>query len=107
MPTVVIPWALAHSTALRMFGLLPEPEIASTRSPGDARFLSCSTKMRSYPSSLAQAMIPAVLSVRLRTFSRFWYSKSRRVHLFRSSQRCEALAAEPPLPMTKTNRPAW
>ena len=41
------PVALAHSTALRMFGLLPEPEIASSRSPGEARFLSCSTKIRS------------------------------------------------------------
>ena len=42
--------------------------------------------------------MPAVLSVRLRTLSRFWFSKSRRVHLARSSQRCEALAPEPPLP---------
>jgi len=46
-PTVVIPWVLAHSTALRMLGLLPEPEMARRTSPGEARFLSCSTKMRS------------------------------------------------------------
>ena len=50
--------SLAHETALRMLGLLPEPEMASSRSPGEARFFSCSTKMRSYPSSLAQAMMP-------------------------------------------------
>jgi hypothetical protein len=53
-PTVTIPFALAHSTALRMLAMLPEPEIVSRRSPEEARFLSCSTKIRSYPSSLAQ-----------------------------------------------------
>ena len=73
-----------------------------SRSPGEARFLSCSIKIRSYPSSFPQAMIPAVLSVRLSTLSRFWFSKSSKVHLARSSQRCDALAPEPPLPMMKT-----
>ena len=34
----------AHSTALRMLGLLPEPLMARSRSRGLARFLSCSTK---------------------------------------------------------------
>jgi len=91
----------------RMFGLFPDPEMASSTSPGEARFFSCSMKIRSYPSSLAQAMMPAVLSVRERTRSRFWLSKSRSVHLLRSSQRCEALAPEPPLPMMNTNLPAW
>ena len=47
IPTVTRPWRSAHSTALRMFGLLPEPEIASRTSPGEARFFSCSTKIRS------------------------------------------------------------
>ena len=54
-PNVVTPWRLAHSTARRMFGLLPEPLMAISRSPGLARFLSCSTKTRSKPSSLPQA----------------------------------------------------
>ena len=34
---------------------VPEPLIAMSRSPGEARFLSCSTKTRSKPSSLPQA----------------------------------------------------
>ena len=54
-PKVVRPLRLAHSTARRMFGLLPEPLMAMSRSPGEARFLSCSTKTRSKPSSLPQA----------------------------------------------------
>src|SRR5262249_11647061 len=54
-PNVLTPLALAHSTARRMLGLLPEPEIATRMSPGLARFLSCSTKTRSKPSSLPQA----------------------------------------------------
>ena len=33
----------------------PEPLMAINKSPGDARFLSCSTKTRSKPSSLPQA----------------------------------------------------
>ena len=54
-PNVVRPWRLAHSTARRMFGLLPEPLMAMSRSPALARFFSCSTKTRSKPSSLPQA----------------------------------------------------
>ena len=71
-PNVVRPWRLAHSTARKMFGLLPEPLMAMSRSPGPARFLSCSTKTRSKPSSLPQARMYGVLSVRLRMRKRFF-----------------------------------
>ena len=47
MPTVVSPCSFAQSTALMMFGLLPDPEMARSRSPGEARFFNCSRKIRS------------------------------------------------------------
>ena len=68
---------LAQSTARSTLGLLPEPLMATSRSPGPARFLSCSTKSRSKPSSLPQARMYGVLSVRLMMRSRFLRSSSR------------------------------
>ena len=46
-PKVTISWEFAHSTARKMLGLLPEPLMAMSTSPGDAKFLSCSTNTRS------------------------------------------------------------
>ena len=46
---------LAHSMARSTLALLPLPERAISMSSADARFLSCSTKIDSNPSSLAQA----------------------------------------------------
>ena len=61
-------------------------------------------KTRSKPSSLPQARMYGVLSVKLRMRMRFLasLSKSSRVivPLPRSSQKCEALEPLPPLPMT-------
>jgi hypothetical protein len=41
---VLQPMEFAYSTARSTFGELPEPLMAMTKSPGSAKFLSCSTK---------------------------------------------------------------
>ena len=109
-PNVVNPWLFAQSTARRMFGLFPLPLIATSKSPGDARFFNCSTNTRSKPSSLPHAKMYGVLSVRLSTFRRFFVSSSKNfrasVPFPMSSQKWDALEPEPPLPITNTNRPA-
>ena len=76
-PKVVMPRRFAHSMARSTLGLFPEPLMATSRSPGPARFFSCSTNMRSKPSSLPQAKMYGVLSVKLMMRNRFLRSLSR------------------------------
>src|SRR5262249_60306691 len=98
IPTVVNPCSLAQATALRMLGLLPEPEMARSRSPGEARVFNCSTKIRSYPSSLAHAMLQAGLSIRLTNCIRRLDSATRNGDLSETSHRCDPLDPDPPGP---------
>ena len=105
-PMTLTPIRFATSAAARMFGELPEAEMATSRSPIRARFFSGSLKMWLKSVSLAQAVISETLSVSAMTRNRFhvasplWPS----VPLQRSFIMCDAVAALPPLPMTKICR---
>src|SRR5215204_302732 len=77
-PTTPMPHDRAASTAATTFGELPLAEIATRRSPGRPRDLSCSENTRSYPLSLAHAVSNGTLSVSETTWN--VGGPSRRVH---------------------------
>src|SRR5438445_95783 len=98
-PTVMAPYSLAVSSASKTLGESPLVLIAKATSRGLMKVFSCSEKIRSYPKSLAHAVISEALSVRAITLGRL-PSPDELAPLLMSHIRCEALAALPPLPKT-------
>src|SRR6185437_13185171 len=102
-PTVMAPYSVAVFNASKMLGESPLVLIAKATSRGLMKVFSCSEKTRSYPKSLAHAVISEVLSVSAMTRGRL-PSGGPLAPLLMSHIRCEALAALPPLPKTYTVR---
>src|SRR6476659_4051507 len=91
-PTVRATYSLAVSNASKTLGESPLVLMAKATSRGLTKVLSCSEKIRSYPKSLAHAVINEALSVRAITLGRFPAPTSP-APLLISHIMCEALAA--------------
>ena len=91
-----MPASRASANARTTLAELPEPEIAMTTSPGSSRPRSGSTKISSYATSLAIALIEGTLSVSATARKRG--RPATNVQRIRSLTMCDAVAALPPLP---------